>query len=69
MNFQSEIVITHEIEVGLPTEGMRDQPDHFVKRHSSIDDSITFRHCGHVCVHVLVHKPKCKRFISNESLK
>ena len=50
--------LTHEVEVSLATECVRDEADDAVQREAAVDDERAFRHRRHVAVHLRVHQPK-----------
>ena len=50
--------IADKIQISFATEYVRNETDHFVQGHSSVNNWRQFRHVRHVCVHFFVHQPK-----------
>lgn len=61
-------LVTHEVEVGLAAETLRDQPDHLVKSHSARNFECYFVYLGHIRVDLGVEEPHGDSLITDDGL-
>ena len=59
---------THEVEVPLSAEPVRDQPYHLVQRDAAIDDQRGVGIDRHVRVHILVDEPEDDGLVADQRL-
>lgn len=60
--------LTNKVEVGLPAERVRDEPDHAVQREAALDDGAGLAQRRHVRVHAGVHQPERYCFVAYQRL-
>lgn len=62
-------LIALEIEITFATEGVCEQSDHLVQRHSSSNDRRQRGEGGHVCVHLCVAEVENQGLVTDQAVK
>lgn len=62
-------LLTHEVQIALSSKCMSNEPNHFMKLYSTINNWSKRREHTHVCIHLCIHQSKCQCLITNKCLQ
>jgi hypothetical protein len=61
-------LVTHEVEICLTTQALRNEPDHLVEGHSSRDAKIGLKQATHASVDVCIEQPHRLGLVTDDGL-